>query len=409
MISSIFSLLENWKYTLKTLNKNKARSLLTALGIIIGVWAVIVLIAIGNGLRVYINNQFESLGSNSIYVMPLNQAQLKGQAGGFAGNFSTSFNLDDAQKIEKLDSVRLAVPANTISAMVAHGKEEWFAEVVGSTHRFSEANNIKTVAGKFFSSAEEKRGKSVAVIGATVKKELFGDDTPNESVIDKKIKIDKKIFKIIGVLEEKGGGSLGSNQIDNHVVIPYKNLWRITDKKEFTLIIAVAASKDQIEQAKADIKKVMAKSYDEDDFSVIDQSELLGTINKILGVFTLGLSGIAAISLIVGGVGIMNVMLVSVRERTKEVGLRKAVGATNGNILFQFLCESVILSLFGGIIGLILAIITTLIINKFFPATIAVWSIGLALLVSIGVGVIFGITPARKASKLAPVEALRYE
>ena len=409
MINQTSGFLGNWKYTLKSLNKNRARSLLTALGIIIGVWAVIVLIAIGNGLRVYINNQFESLGSNSIYIVPLNEAQLRGGAGGFGAGFTISFELDDAEKLERLDSVKMAIPASSISTTVSFGKEEWFSEIVGSTYRFPEANNMKTIAGDFFSSAEEKRGKSVAVIGATVKKELFGENVSNEAVIGKKIKIDNKIFKIIGLLEEKGGGGLGSNNIDNYVIIPYKNLWRITDKKEFNFIIAIAASKDDIDQAKADIEKVMRKNYNEDNFSIIDQSELLGTINKILGVFTLGLTGIAAISLIVGGVGIMNVMLVSVRERTKEIGLRKAVGATNNNILFQFLFESVILSLFGGAVGLILAFVTTLIINKFFPATIAGWSIGLALLVSIGVGVIFGITPAKKASKLAPVEALRYE
>ena len=404
MIAKAISSIQNWKYIFKTLTKNKARSILTALGIIIGVWAVIVLVAIGNGLKEYINEQFESLGSNAVYVLPINEAQLQGQAGGFGAGFAISFDEKDVEKLKKIKIAKYVVPAASISNSLNFKNKDWIVELVGTAREFEQAQNFKPAIGRFFNSAEESRGKNVVVIGWKVKEELFKEEDP----IDKRVKIDNKFFKVVGVIEQKGGGGLGSS-MDNHALIPYKALWGLTEKKEFNFILVTAENKDQIGPLKEEIKTMLLKKYDKEDFSVTDQSQLLGTINKVLGVLTLGLAGIAAISLIVGGVGIMNVMLVSVQERTREVGLRKAVGATNSDILFQFLCESVILSLVGGIIGLIFAVIVTLIINRFFPAAITLWSIVLAIAVSAAVGIVFGITPARKASKLAPVDALRYE
>lgn len=395
----------NWKYILKTLLKNKMRSALTALGIIIGVWAVIVLVGIGSGLKQYVTDQFESLGANSLYIMPFDEKQLETTGGAsFGQGSSTSFEESDLRVIQRIEEIEKVIPVVSLTGVITHQTEEMFTEINASTVELLQENNFELESGRFFNNAEAKRGKNVAVIGAKVKKELFGE----QNAVGKKIEYNEKYFIVIGVLKAKGSRGIGENA-DNQFVIPYRAGWQLTGKNEFNFIQVIAKNKDVIPQAQENIKKALAEKYDEDDFSVVDQTELLGMINDILRIFTVALSGIAAISLIVGGVGIMNVMFVSVTERTKEIGLRKAVGATSKNILLQFLVESVLLSLIGGIIGFILAIITTLIINRFFPATITWWATALALVVSAGVGIIFGIIPSRKASKLPPVEALRYE
>lgn len=405
MIAKALISSQNWKYVFKTLAKNKTRSILTALGIIIGVWSVIVLVAIGNGLKSYISQQFEDLGTNTLFVMPMNKSHMKGGSS-FGPPAMISFKERDLKNIKSVKLASLVVPTTNKSTFVSAGKESLFTEVLGTTEDMKISSNLIPEFGRFFNSAEEKRGRKVATIGWKVKDELYGDQNP----VDKKIKIDDKIFTIIGSMEKKGGasGAIGADY-DNKVYIPYKAMWRLTDVKEFNFLLVSAKNQEDIEPLKKDLEKILLKDYDEEEFSVVEQSELLKTVTSILNIFTAGLAGIAAISLIVGGVGIMNVMLVSVRERTREVGLRKAVGATNSDILFQFLFESVILSIAGGLVGLLLAIITTLIINNFFPSSITLWSVLLAIAVSAVVGIIFGIAPARKASKLAPVDALRYE
>jgi len=398
-----FFSLANWRYILKTISKNKVRSGLTALGIIIGVWAVIVLISIGNGLKLYINQQFESLGANSIYIMPYNQEQLRGQGGSFSTGPKITFSQKDLDRLKRIESAQLVVPTYTTSAVISYKDKEIVTELHGTTAEIREAMNLDLALGQFFNLSQQEGGRDVVVLGWKVKDKLFGENNP----IGWKIKIDERYFKVVGVIKQKGGG-LGSN-IDNQAYIPYRAAWKLADKKEFNFILVKAESKDEIAGLKEKIKKILAKEYDEEDFSITDQSELLGVISNILNILTAALSGIAAISLIVGGVGIMNVMFVSVSERTREVGLRKAVGATNKDILFQFLAESVALSIVGGVIGFLLAMATASIINRFFPASITLWSVILSIAVSSLVGIIFGITPARKASKLSPVEALRYE
>ncbi len=396
--------IKNWNYIIKTLFKNKVRSLLTALGIIIGVWAVIVLISIGNGLKTYVSEQFESLGSNSIYIIPGNREQFQG-GGGFRPASTVTFNEDDVEDLERVDNVLSVSPIVTKGLPASTRDSEVYTEINGTNEKIKETYNLNPEFGRFFNSAEERRGKKVAVIGSTVKEELFDNANP----VGENIRLDNQIYEVIGSLEKKGGGGGFGNDINNQVYIPYRAVWRMTESRIFNVIIVKAKDKDSVEPLKEELKEVLVRSYDENDFSVIDQAELLGVINNILNIFTLGLAGIAAVSLIVGGVGIMNVMFVSVNERTKEVGLRKAVGATNTDILIQFLAESTALSLIGGAIGFLLAVGTTLIIDRFFPAAIAGWSIFLALGVSSVVGIVFGITPARRAAKLSPVEALRHE
>lgn len=398
------------KYTLKILSRNKLRSFLTALGVIIGVWAVILLVAIGNGLKVYIEEQFSELGTNLIFILPgayfdnQGKVRMSGDMGALGG---AEFNEKDVQELKKVTGVKRVAPAAFKTAAAAFGRNQVLADVIGSTADLKETRKLEAEKGRFFTPAEEKRGRKVVVLGSQIAEDLFDQEDP----IEKKIEIDDRRFTVIGVLEKKGGGPMGGGGIpvDSMVYAPYKAVWTLTERKSFNFIFLEAENEKQVEALKKEAQKVLAERYNEEDFSIMEQTELLGMISEILGVLTAGLAGIAAISLIVGGVGIMNIMYVTVAEKTREIGLRKAIGATNKEIKNQFLTEAAILSLVGGIIGLFLSALSTLILNRFFPAKITFWSIGLALLVSTGVGIIFGLAPARRAAKFSPVEALRYE
>jgi len=259
--------------------------------------------------------------------------------------------------------------------------------------------------GRFFTKAESRRTKRVAVLGYQLAQDLF----PHTSPLGQRIKIGDHRFTVIGVAPKKGGGGNMGPSLDQRVYLPFKAAWLLTEEKKFNFFLAKAKNQSAIDPAKEAIKATLRQRYQEEDFSVLDQTEILQVIGKILNAITLALAGIAAISLIVGGVGIMNTMYASVAERTREVGLRKALGATNRAIRNQFLLESILLSLSGGLIGLILSLISSQIINHFFPTRITLWSVGLAITVSSLVGTIFGLAPARRASRLSPVEALRYE
>jgi len=405
----IWDLQTMFVYTLKTIFSNKLRSGLTALGIIIGVWAVILLVAIGNGLKFYISQQFEELGSNLIFVMPGNvlkngQYNPKQEMSMLSG---IKFDKKDWQELGKINSAAGVVPIVLQSGSCSHGREKTYVEIIGTTAQMEKVRSLtpKAGRGRFFSQAEERRGKRVVVLGYQVAEDLFGPVSP----VGKKIKIEDRRFTVIGVAPKKGGSGNMGVSLDQRVYIPYKASWLMTNEEKFNFILVKAKKEQLIPEIKERIKTLLLKQYDEDEFSVVDQTEILGVINNILGVLTLALAGIAAISLIVGGVGIMNTMYATVAERTREVGLRKAIGATNKAIRNQFLLESIILSLAGGTIGLLLSVITTVLVNRFFPAKITPWSVFLALGVSSFVGITFGLAPARRASRLSPVEALHYE
>ncbi len=397
------------KSSFHSIAKNKSRTILTSLGIIIGVTSVILLTSIGNGLTSYINQQFESLGSNTIFVSP---GKIFNDKGGFdnnpAGRFtSIEFTNKDTRSIKKLFPSYNIIPMNASIAEVKSGNiTKKNLSIAGTNEDYGRLSDVEPQEGygRWFTKEESDKSSNVVVLGYKISQDLFGQSIP----INRKIIINGKNFKVVGVVEKKGS-SMGGPDRDSMLYTSFGAIANMTGNDNVQQIIIKTTNKEEIGQAKKEIEKLFLKKYDEDSFTVFDSSQLLDSINSIIGMLTIGLSGIAAISLVVGGIGIMNIMLVSVTERTKEIGLRKAIGAYPRAILVQFLIEAIILSCLGGLIGVILGGLGTWAINFAFPAKITINSVILAFGVSSAVGVIFGVAPASKASKLSPIEALRYE
>lgn len=395
------------KIALKSLVVNKSRSVLTMLGIIIGVSSVITLLAIGSGLKAFIGRQFEALGSNLVYVLP-GKLPKKGTSS-FAQEtalFESRFTREDIKRIEReVREQKAVVPLIRRVGEIRYRGRKKNTIIVGTTSKYSLVRNTKAEKGRFFQPNEVEAGKRVVVLGEGIASELFEETSP----LKREVTLESLRFKVIGVAEKKGqGGGLGFN-IDEFVYIPLHTAEKLFEEQKYNAIIIQVTSEETIDKVKSEVKKTLSLRLDEDEFSVADQREVLLTITNILGIFSLALAGIAAISLIVGGIGIMNIMLVAVTERTREIGLRKAVGATPFDIMTQFLIESVCLSIGGGVIGVVLGIGESFFLNRFFPATVTPWSIFLAFFVSALVGIIFGVGPAAKAARLDPIEALRYE
>lgn len=392
------------KSSIKSILKNKSRTILTSLGIIIGVTSVILLTSIGTGLKIYVSDQFESLGANSIYIMP---GQVFNESGGFnqgGGMMANKFTLKDVEAVKKNFKSLDVMPFNTTYADVKSNKKtRKSVEINGTTYEYGPNNNLipSEGNGRWFTKEEVDKKTSVIVLGYKIANDLY----PNGNALGKKVFIKGKTLEIIGVLDAKGGMA----GMDDLALIPITVSYNISGNQDISTIIIKAPSKDAVEETKKAITKFMKERYDEDAFSVFDNSQLLSSINSIISILTIALSGIAAISLVVGGIGIMNIMLVSVTERTREIGLRKAIGAYPRAILLQFIIEAIILSCLGGGIGILLGYLGSLAINSFFPAKVTLSSIILAFGVSSLVGIVFGVAPARKASKLSPIEALRYE
>ena len=399
--------LETFRLSFTALKANKVRSLLTMLGIIIGVSAVILLISLGSGLKHYITDQFDKLGSNMILVMPGKILSDDGEMGQGPPNFAGSkLTLKQADDIKKLGSpITNAAPSIEMPVSAKYGNTSRFVNTDGITESQLQMSDIKIDQGRGISKSDVDRSRKIAVIGPIVMEKLFNNNDP----IGKKILLGDRRYEIVGVTESIGSGLMGSSDPDNNVYIPITSAMDQFGMDNVQVISVKVADKDDIEEGKAQVKRYLSRKLEEDDFTVTDMSSMLDAINSILGVLTMALGGIAAISLVVGGIGIMNIMLVSVTERTKEIGLRKAVGAKSGDILLQFLTEAVVLCLLGGGIGILIGFGGSIIARKWIPAIVPLWAVLLAFGFSAAVGIIFGVAPAYKASKLDPIKALRYE
>lgn len=385
---------------------NKGRAALTMLGVIIGVCAVILLIAIGEGARKYIRKELGELGTNIIIIVPGKTAK----EGGMHMGTSTVRKLvfDDARILERRTRyVEHAVPVIVGTAYIKYYGKNRDTYVVGVTEPYFDIRNLGIDVGRKFTTEEIDAKRRVCILGKTVKQSLFGDKNPLGTLLS----LGDAKYRVIGVMAKKGV-TLGFD-IDDVVLIPTTAARDLFDTDSLFNITLRVASESDMENAKRDIINIMKRRHaGKEDFTIMSQDEMLAVMGKILSVLTSVLAGIAAISLLVGGIGIMNVMLISVKERTREIGIRKAVGAKNSDILMQFLTESVVLSAVGGLGGIglsvSLAYLLTLVWEN-IPITITWWSVSAAFLFSAFVGIFFGVYPAKKAAGADPIVALRYE
>ena len=388
---------------------NKMRSILTMLGIIIGVAAVIALVSIGNGVKQDIQNSISSLGSNLLMVMP--GAPRTPGVRPSQGSMK-SLKVSDYQAISKLDGVKAASPYTANSYVTIYQSKNWTTTVSGVSSNFQDVNNWTMAEGRFISSKNVENRERVAVVGQTVVKNLFAGEDP----VGKEIRVKNIPFRVIGALNSKGNGTMGNDQ-DDVIFIPYTTAMERVEGVDFLRMVYVVANDDNgIDRLQSDIENLLRvrhsiKDTNLDDFNIQNMKSIMETMEQTTGTLTLFLGAVAAISLVVGGIGIMNIMLVSVTERTREIGIRKALGATYFVIVTQFLIEAVVISLMGGLIGIALGIGASKLIGlaSGMSTVISVPTIVLSFAFSMAIGLVFGIYPARKAAKLNPIDALHYE
>ena len=399
-----------FKVAVRALARNTMRSALTMLGIIIGVGAVIAMIAVGQGAKAQVEAQIASIGSNMLMVFPGSTTQAGVRAG--AGTAST-LTEEDAKAIEKeLSAARLAAPSLRTVAQVVSANQNWSTAVTGSAPSFFIVRDWSMESGSPFTQSDVDGATKVAVIGKTVAANLFGAQDPVGEII----RIRNIPFKVVGVLAPKGQSAMGQDQ-DDTVIIPISTLQkRIMGVTHIGAILVSANSPQETVVAEEQIRLLLRQRHrippgQDDDFSVRNMADIATAAEESSRVMTLLLGSIASVSLIVGGIGIMNIMLVSVTERTREIGVRMAVGARGRDILLQFLMEAVVLSLMGGLLGAAIGVAGSKVISVFvqWPTIVSPGSIVLAFAFSILIGIFFGLYPARRAASLNPIEALRYE
>jgi putative ABC transport system permease protein len=400
------SFLEAFRIATRALFANKVRSLLTMLGVIIGVSAVILLVAIGTGVQGEVTSTVQGLGSNVLFVFPgvLDTGGGGGGGGGFGGGSSKQFKASDAQYLQaRLTGVDAVVPMSQASELAKFQSNSDRPTVVGTTEAGRLVSSATLGGGRYFNRSESDAGARVVVIGWTVRTKLF----PNVAdPVGQAITVNGQRFTVIGWLQ-KQGGSLSGDQ-DNQLAMPLGALQNITGTDQVSIILVKVTDSRTVDLVRAQIKRLLAPRFG-DQITVFSQDQTLGIFNALLGTLTIMLAGIAGISLLVGGIGIMNIMLVSVSERTREIGIRKAVGARTYDILSQFVIEAVMLSVTGGAVGILLGALGAVALKPLVPTEITGWAVAVAFFFSAGVGVFFGVYPAWKASKLDPIEALRYE
>jgi putative ABC transport system permease protein len=400
------------RLALRSLLRNRMRSALTALGVIIGVAALLVTVVLGEGTRKMVAAQIATMGSAILMIVPGASAQ-----GGFMGGTGSGRPLqrDDVEAILQARSVRYAVPVDRTIAQVISANLNWQTPLLGTTTEYAALRDWPVGRGRFFTSAENDTAAKVCVLGQTVAQNLFGDTDP----VGQQIRVKQMLCEIIGVLTPKGQSAMGSDQ-DDILIMPSLTLRTrvLNQNRQFVSTIMVAAtSEDDLAAAESEVVSILRQRHkltdeQENDFTIRNLAELVQTQQKIVETQTGMLRNVAAVSLLVGGIGIMNIMLVSVTERTREIGIRLAIGARERDILLQFLVEAVVLSVLGGLLGIGLGVLMATLFSRFgggMPVDFSPFWMVLGFGVSVAIGVLFGFYPARKAARLDPIDALRYE
>lgn len=398
--------------TYSALLSNKIRTSLTMLGIIIGIASVIVMVAIGQGAQTSIQSSIQSIGSNLIQIRPGAQGGPGVQVSQGRGSARTLTKADSDAIAEKISSVKAVAPELSSRYQVTAKGTNTNTSIVGTTESYLSVRNLEVDSGNFITDQNDKSLSKVAVLGPTTRDDLFGE---NASAVGQTIRINGMQFKVIGVTKAKGGSGFGSQ--DDMIFIPLSSSQKFLAGDEYLSTVSVqVVDADSMSTVQADITDLLLERHNisdsaDADFSIMNQNDIVQTASSVTSIFTILLASVAGISLVVGGIGIMNMMLTTVTERTREIGLRKAIGAKNKDINKQFLIEAIALTATGGIIGMILGIGISLGVNLtgLLQTKVSIGSILLAFGVSTLIGIVFGYYPARRASKLNPIEALRYE
>ncbi len=420
----MMQLTENLLIALRSLAVNKLRSILTMLGIIIGVGAVIALISVGQGFEEYINQQFASLGTNLLFVVP-GQLDNSGPGSARSNRGAQPLTMGDTEALRdvfRVPDVVAVAPSYSRSGLAVAGKRDIYTSVDGITPEYAPVRNFEVTEGEFITASDVTGRSRVALLGARVVEKLFPDEPPI-SIIGRTIKINDVPFKVKGLLKAKGSSGGPGGDEDSVILIPISTAQSrlysapvVRGSYVVSVIFAQVVSDDMMDTAADEITTVLRERHrisykDDDDFTVINQADLIAVFGDITAIFTIVLGSIAGISLVVGGIGIMNIMLVSVTERTREIGLRKAIGAKRSDILAQFLIEAIVISVIGGAIGILLGVLGSVLIGNLADMTTVVTpgAVLLATGFSLAVGLFFGIYPATRAARLSPIDALRYE
>lgn len=394
--------LETITVSIDGLRANKLRTVLTVLGIIIGVTTVILLTSLSLGVRDQVTGSIRSLGSNIIFVLPANPQSYN------ALFVASKLRPKHVKEIVQKSSYNVAAtPILNKTAIIKYGKKSRSTTIItGASHEIATVEDRKIVRGRFFKKSDIISRRKVCVIGQDVNKDLFS----NVDAIGKNTIINGRNFKVVGIMDKKG--LVFNINLDDQIFIPITTAQKFFDTSELNSINVKVPSEKNIGPAMAEMRKVLAKSLGEDNFHIQSQGQSLDVLNKISSILTIMLGAVAAISLVVGGIGIMNIMTVAVTERTKEIGIRKAVGARDSDILFQFLAEAMIISLLGGVIGIVVSYGAAYLITSLYPAfhlSISYIAVIVAILFSFSLGTFFGVYPAYKAANLDPIIALHYE
>lgn len=382
-----------FKMAFSAILSNKMRSFLTMLGIIIGVFSVSVLITVGQGTNTFVTSSVQGLGSNMLIGIITAQKPYQ-------------LTLDDLYTLKGVNGIADISPLLSSSATAKAGTATYDTSVEGVAPGYDAIRSLTIATGRFITDYDLDRRAAVAVIGTELADNLFG----TRDVVGNKVTVLGRDFLIVGVLNEKGSSMGQSN--DNRVIVPFTTAQRLMKRMKISQIFASTTSADTVKSAQAEFTRFFQRRFtNEDDYRVYNQTDILGVLNTLTGTLTAVLGGIAGISLLVGGIGIMNIMLVSVSERTREIGIRKAIGAQRSDILMQFLIESVVISITGGLLGLLLGSIGATILSSVFGMALTITPdiAALAIAFSMAVGIVFGSYPANRAAKLRPIEALRYE